>query len=240
MAFTTPFAVKLVPFKLGTSEGYKVILKDHTTVGYEEFLSEVAKGSQLPLALVRGVWDNGIDVATEEMRSGKRVAVGFGDLYMVARGSVQDPTESLKDNKNVYLAAVMELVGALQSIAKSMPLVNQTDTVALWLHEIVEEGHTKADENKLFTANTNIVINTVEGTIVPERADEGVWLCDAATGEKLVKATVVETSPTVTIIKFASLPEAGKYTLLYCGRNGEAETKTLASKTRQVTVVAAE
>ena len=105
MAFTTPFAVKLVPFKLGTSEGYKVILKDHTTVGYEEFLSEVAKGSQLPLALVRGVWDNGIDVATEEMRSGKRVAVGFGDLYMVARGSVQDPTESLKDNKNVYLAA---------------------------------------------------------------------------------------------------------------------------------------
>ena len=240
MAYTNPFAVKLVPYKLGTSQGYRIVLKEHVTVGYEDFLGEVARESKLPLSTVRGVWDFGIDIAGNEMRSGKRVDIGFGDLYMVVNGSVEDPTENLNNNKSIRFSGVLELSRPLQSKVKAMELKNETKTINLWLHEIVEEGHTKDDENKLFEANATVVINTACGLLVPERTDEGVWLNDAQ-GQTVATAVVISTSPTVTTVRFPTLPEPGRYTLVYAGRNGLDPIECdVTPKTRYVTVVAGE
>ena len=240
MAYQSPFSVKLVPYEIGTSKGYKVVLKGHTAIDHETFLRDIAKGTSNQMATVRGIWDYGVELAGSRIRGGDRVDIGFGDAYMTVKGSVKNPTEPLAGNKSVHFSAVVEIAKPLQDEVKAMELKNETKTVALWIHEIVEQGHGKDDEFKLFTPNADVVINTVCGMIDAANEDEGVWLENSAK-EKVATATVVTVTATYTIVKFPTLPEPGKYTLVYTCRNGEDKDEfTPATATKNVTVVAAE
>ena len=230
---TITVPVKLVAFDMGTREGFKFQPKGITDLTYEEFLREVARGMKSPLAIVRGYFDYGNELIAQKVVNRKRVDFGFGDAYLTAHGSVQDPNASLKGRCELKVTVTPHQ--SVQALLDNAEIVNETLTVALVLGEIAETGHNEL--NKLYTENAEVVINTSCGIITSGRADEGVWLKNAA-GEIVATATVTESVAGYTKVAFPTLPEPGDYKLVYACRNGEsAESYTPAVKTRNVTVV---
>jgi hypothetical protein len=163
-----------------------------------------------------------------------RVKLGFADVQLTVKGSLNDLSEPLAGRCEASLS--FQPAKALNDMLRNVELVNDTKTVQLVLHTIVEQGHPN-DTNKLFAANASVSITTNCGRIDTSRDDEGIWLVNAS-GEKVATGVVTTTNSAYSIVQFATLPAPGQYKLVYACRNGEDPGEyTPAVKTRNVTVV---
>ena len=89
------------------------------------------------------------------------------------------------------------------------------------------------------TGTNRILIQGKRLGISPDNPDEGVWLMNQRTGERIA-AAVVERSDSQTIdCAFTNPPAPGTYTLVVSCRNGARESLSPATaKVKNVTVVA--
>ena len=234
MANIPPVHVKLVPYRVGTHEGFRPVPDKLTTLGEDEFLRLMADELKMSESALRAIYDR----TTEKLRelTVKQYRVNTGSFFaaLTARGSVERPNESLKGRKGL-ISLSLQPTKALQDLYFDVEVVNDTRTVDLFIRDAVEQGHTEV--NRLFTANADVVIATVNGKIDTSAADEGVTLTTLA-GETVATATVVSSQSGYSIVKFPTLPEPGEYWLVYVCRDGmDASEYTPAMQKRKVVVV---
>lgn len=237
MAINTPIDVVLQPYRVGTRQGYSFRPDLRGKLTCEQTVAEVCDKTELTPSIVRGVLD-ALNVVIIEKAVGdqKIVKLGCGDIRLSVKGSINDLTEDLNGKCTVRLN--FQPNAQIAAMLKAAALNNHTKSVALHIDSVFEAGH-PGDANRLFTANADISITTNCGQIDTNRNDEGVWLIDAD-GEKVAVAVVVSTNSSYSVVRFPTLPEPGRYTLVYTCRNGEdPDEYTPACKTRNVTVVAA-
>ena len=237
MAITTPIDVALQPYRAGTKQGYSFRPRLRGKITYDQTIASLSEKSGVNPSKVRGVLDSLNEVIIEEaVVEQKVVKLGFGDIRLTATGSINDLSEDI--NAKCEVALSYQPCGAIADMLKAAELVNQTQGVPLHIDSVFESGHPN-DGNCLFTANADVSITTSCGRIDTTRDDEGVWLVNAA-GEKVATAVVATSNSSYSIVRFATLPEPGKYTLVYaCRDGGDPDEITLTFKTRNVTVVAA-
>lgn len=237
MADTMPIDVTYQQSRAGTWQGYIIRPKIRGVMKYEDTIKSVADATRLTQAQVRGAFDQLMKtIELKAIKDQMRVKLGFADVQLTVKGSLSDLAEPLAGRCEASLS--FQPAKELNDLLRNVELVNETKTVQLVLHTIVEQGHPN-DTNKLFTANTNVSITTNCGRIDTSRDDEGVWLVNAD-GEKVATGVVTTTNSAYSIVQFATLPEPGEYKLVYACRNGEdAGEYTPAVKTRNVTVVGA-
>lgn len=235
MAEIMPIDVTYQQSRAGAWEGYTIRPKIRGVMTYDETIKSIADATRLTQAQVRGTFDQ--LTKTIELRAIKdqmRVKLGFADVQLTVKGSLNDLSEPLAGRCEASLS--FQPAKALNDMLRNVELVNDTKTVQLVLHTIVEQGHPN-DTNKLFAANASVSITTNCGRIDTSRDDEGIWLVNAS-GEKVATGVVTTTNSAYSIVQFATLPAPGQYKLVYACRNGEdASEYTPAVKTRNVTVV---
>ena len=228
--------VKAVPIGNGIIEGYRLVPKGVAKVTMDELIRLAARNGKTAESIVRFHADNMLKTIIQQVLENKRVDAGYATYYLYPTGSLENANDALDVKKNP-IKLVAQVPASVQSLFDDVTAENESQTVELWLFEIVEDGHT--ENSQLFTANANVVINTTHGKIDTEAEDEGVWLLNAA-GEIVSRASVVSTNSGYSVVKFASLPAPGEYTLVYSCRDGEdADEYTVARRTRKVTVNAA-
>ena len=238
MAITTPISVSLQPYRAGTRQGYIFRPDLRGKMTYDQTVEALSAKTGLNPTKVRGVLDSVGAVIIEQAIAGQKVVkLGFGDIRLTVKGSINDLSESISEKCEAGLNFQPNFDIAAR--LKAATLDNDTLTVDLYIDTVFEAGH-PSDANCLFTPNADVSITTNCGKIDTNRDDEGVWLIDAD-GEKVATAVVASTNASYSVVRFATLPEPGRYTLVYACRNGEDPNEyTPASKTRKVTVVAAE
>lgn len=237
MAITTPIDVALQPYRAGTRQGYSFRPDLRGRIPYEQTLEALCNKSGYAPTIVRGVLDSLNEVIVEQAIGGQKIVkLGFGDIRLSVKGSINDLTEDINEKCEARLN--FQPNSTIAEMLRAATLDNKTKSVALYIDTVFEAGH-PSDANCLFTANADVSITTNCGKIDTNRDDEGVWLIDAS-GEKVATAVVASTNASYSVVRFATLPEPGRYTLVYACRNGEDPNEfTPASKTRIVTVVAA-
>lgn len=234
---STPISVSLQPYRAGTKQGYIFRPDLRGKMTYDQTVEALSAKTNMNPTKVRGVLDSVSAVIIEQAIAGQKVVkLGFGDIRLTVKGSINDLTENISEKCEAGLNFQPNFDIAAR--LKAATLENDTLTVDLFIDTVFESGH-PSDANCLFTPNADVSITTNCGKIDTNRDDEGVWLIDAD-GEKVATAVVASTNASYSVVRFPTLPAPGKYTLVYSCRNGEdAEEYTPASKTRNVTVVAA-
>ena len=83
-----------------------------------------------------------------------------------------------------------------------------------------------------------VVLNGNAIRIDSAQEDNGVWLEDLKTGEKLADGTVIHSDSATCHVTFPTLPATGKYRLVLATRDGNDPNEfSLAKVTRNVTVI---
>ena len=233
----TPVNVVLQPYRIGEKQGHSIRPVINATMTYDETIQAVTDESGVNQAMVRAAMDAlTIVIIKEAIKKQKNVKLGFGDMRLTVTGGLSDLSETIGDKCKAGMN--FQPSAEINRLLRQVELVNKTKSVPLYIHSIVEEGHPN-DRNMLFEANATVSITTNFGRIDTTRDDEGIWLLNDAK-EKVATGIVTTTNSEYTLVHFATLPEPGKYTLLYCARNGEDPAEyTPTPARRNVTVVAA-
>jgi len=203
-----------------------------TNVSFEQLCTLVADKCSLPLSTVKYALESSNQKLIDLLAANSRVHTGLYVASLGIGGSVGSIGE--QPNKvNNPVHAVLTPEGDIVNALKAIEVINTTVTVMAVLNEVQESGCIEL--NKLTTANANVVANGGNIAIDTTKTDEGVWLCDRATGVVLKTATVVSSDAARCVFKFPSLPENGRYRLVIATRNCE-EGMDVTTVERLVTV----
>ena len=150
------------------------------------------------------------------MLEGNRVNLGRFAMGLAIRGSFSSEDEEFDQSKHKLAAVVRTLKPFKETVDKVVP-ENVTGGLSCRISSAMDSVTKRLSE----------ITGIIEGRrlgISQDNPDEGVWLVDSNTGDRVATA-VVERSDSQTInCVFNELPSPGMYTLVVSCRNGRRES----------------
>ena len=221
--------------RVGETPKYRMIVKEPKKVDEPEFLRRLAVKVGQDRIQGRFWRDAFRDVLFASLADNEAGELNFLYAKLHVAGSLLSATEQPTKEENPVKSRVF-LKGELMDALAAFDVVNDTLTVAAILYEVMQDGVT--ERNRIESTGARIVINGSAIRIDSAQEDNGVWLEDPKTGEKLADGTVIHSDSSTCHVKFPTLPQTGKYRLVLATRDGNDPNEfALAKVTRNVTVI---
>ena len=171
-------------------------------------------------------------VITAALREGKRVYVGGMVLHPVVKG----PFESIDgtfDPKRNRVDVTGYTYGEFQACLRDSVPKNVVEGGRPSLSRILEAGQEK---DEVLVTGRDVTITGRDLGPSSEAEDEGVWLADLKTGEKVSVAEIVSSNLAEVVVNFPDLPPRGRYRLTVATRAGFAAEYRVVTAEREVVV----
>ena len=221
--------------QVGETPNYRMIVKDPKRVDEPEFLRRIAVKAGQDRVQGRYWLDAFRDVLFASLAENEAVDLNFLYAKLHVAGSLPSATEQPTKEGNPVRPRVF-LKGELMDALAAFDVVNDTLTVNAILYEIQQDG--VAELNRIESVTARVVINGNAIRIDSAQEDNGVWLEDLKTGQKVVDGTVIRSDSSTCHVTFPTLPVTGKYRLVLATRDGNDPNEfSLAKVARNVTVI---
>ena len=221
--------------RVGETPNYRIIVKEPKKVDESEFLRRIAEKAGQDRIQGRYWLDAFRDVLFAALAENEAVDLNFLYAKLHVAGSLPAATEQPTREENPVRPRVF-LKGELMDALAAFDVVNDTLTVAAILYEVMQDG--ASELNRIESTEARVVINGNAIRIDPAQEDNGVWLENPKTGEKIADGTVIHSDSATCHVTFPTLPATGKYRLVLATRDGNnPEEFALAKVTRNVTVI---
>ena len=199
---------------------YRAVVQNNGVCGHRELAERLADRTRLAAVNIRYLLDVLSDEVEKMLLEGKRVNLGRFAMGLAIRGSFSSEDEEFDSSKHKLAAVVRTLKPFKDTLDKVIP-----DNVTGGLTCRVSSAMDSVTKRPSEISGTNrLLIQGRRLGISPDNPDEGVWLVDSKTGER-VATSIVERSDTQTIdCVFNELPPPGIYTLVVSCRDGKRES----------------
>ena len=171
-------------------------------------------------------------VITAALREGKRVYAGGMVLHPVVKG----PFESIDgtfDPKRNRVDVTGYAYGEFQACLRDSVPQNVVKGGHPSLSRILEAGQEK---DEVLVTGRDVSITGRDLGPSSEAEDEGVWLADLKTGEKVSVAEIVTSNLAEVVVTFPDLPSPGRYRLTVATRAGFAAEYKVVTAEREIAV----
>ena len=228
------FSLNRVSSALTDKEVYRASVPTNCSLGHDELAARLAERTKQDAVF----WKYCLDVLASEIDAqlleGNRVTLGRFSTCFSIRGTFNSEDEQF-DSKKHQLVATVRILDPLKRALASIIPENVTNGLTCSVGAVMDSVTKRLSE---ITGSNRILIQGKRLGISPDNPDEGVWLMNQRTGERIV-AAVVERSDSQTIdCAFTNPPEPGTYTLVVSCRNGGRESLSPAvAKVKNVTVI---
>ena len=221
--------------RVGERPNYRMIVKEPKKVDEVEFLRRIAAKAGQDRIQGRYWLDAFRDVLFAALADNEAVDLNFLYAKLHVAGSLPAATEQPTKAENPVRPRVF-LKGELMDALAAFDVVNDTLTVAAILYEVMQDG--ASEQNRIESPTARVVLNGNAIRIDSAQEDNGVWLEDLKTGEKLADGTVIHSDSATCHVTFPTLPVTGKYRLVLATRDGNDPNEfSLAKVTGNVTVI---
>ena len=214
------FSLHRVPKAITEKPFYRAVVQNKNIYGHNELAERLASRTRLEAANFRYFLDVLSDEIEKLLLEGNRVNLGRFAMGLAIRGSFSSEDEEFDQSKHKLAAVVRTLKPFKDTLDKVVP-ENVTGGLSCRVYSAMDSVSKRLSE----IAGTNrLLIQGLRLGISPDNPDEGVWLVDSKTRNRVATA-VVERSDSQTIdCVFNELPSPGMYTLVVSCRNGKRES----------------
>lgn len=219
--------------RAGTKRGSCVASVVHNDVwSKEDIAREVARYSGLLPVQAMAFMDALGEAACAGIAAGNKLNFGPFSIGISMKGVLKDANSKFDPAKNglgLFFKPARELTAALANLEPE----NATPLDRPWLDEVGCQGVAEANCIRI---GSRVVMNGKNLRVDAGRADEGAWL-EGASGERLAKGEVVDTTSARLVCVFREPLACGTYRLSVCTRDGGAENGATSAVSRRVRVV---
>ena len=171
-------------------------------------------------------------VITAALREGKRVSVGGVGLHPVVKGPFESIDGEFDPKRNKVVVAGFTY-GDFQTCLGEVVPQNVVKGGRPILSRILEAGQEK---DEVLVTGQDVSITGRDLGPSSEAEDEGVWLSDVKTGERVSAAEIVSSNLAEVVVNFPELPPQGRYRLTVATRAGFAAEYRVVTAERDVVV----
>ena len=171
-------------------------------------------------------------VITAALRDGKRVYVGGMVLHPVVKGpfeSIDGPFDPKRNRVDVTGYTYGEFQASLRDSVPQNVVKGGRPT----LSRVLEAGQ---ERDEVLVTGRDVSITGRDLGPSFEAEDEGVWLSDVKTGEKVSAAEIVSSNLAEVVVNFPDLPPQGRYRLTVATRAGFAAEYRVVTAEREIVV----
>ena len=214
------FSLHRVSKALSEKPYYRAVVQTKGIFGTEEIAERLAERTKLAAVNLRYFLDVLSDEIETLLLEGNRVNLGRFAMSLAIRGSFSSEDEAFDPSKHKLAAVVRTLKPFKDTLDKVVP-ENVTSELFCSVDSVMDSATKQLSE---ITGSNRLLIQGRHLGISPDNPDEGVWLVDSKTGDKVATA-IVERSDSQTIdCVFIDPPPPGIYTLVVSCRNGKRES----------------
>ena len=228
---------KAVASNLGSGEHqiYRLVVSDQKKVTEDVLITRLATKMGVDKSNARFWCDNMRAVIKNALLANEAIDLGFlfGKLYVTGSLQRADQQPTKADNP---VKAVCTVKGDLAAAIAALEVINDTETVAIILYEVTQDGISEV--NRIESASARVVLTGSNVKIDTSKEDEGVFLEDED-GARIANGVISYSDSSVIYVTFPTLTAAknGTARLVILGRNGQdAETYAVDRITRNVTI----
>lgn len=219
---------------VGATRAWQGHVQSNGTITEEQYWEEVGKTANRSAEDVGYVLSCARKTRKALLAKGYQVNCGDVTYTIVLRGSFERPDSSFELGRN-KLEVLAIPRGALRWCLNGLRAINlvkpPTPTVLSIMDAVTGAVGTLVRGNQVTITGREIVIDAAH-------ADEGVWLEDIETGEKVAQGSVVSTTRQTDKVTFADWPAPGEYRLCLASRAGMPAEYALIEIRKAVTVIA--
>lgn len=220
MDHSIEFSLQRVSKAITKKPFYRAVVQNKDIYGHKELAVRLASHTRIDAVNLRYFLDVLANEIEKLLLEGCRVNLGRFAMGLAIRGSFSSEDEEFDHSKHKLAAVVRTLKPFKDTLDKVVP-ENVTGGLSCRLSSAMDSVTKRLSE----ITGTNLLL--IEGRrlgISPDNPDEGVWLVDSKTGDRVATA-VVERSDSQTIdCVFNEPPSPGMYTLVVSCRNGRRES----------------
>ena len=230
-----PVKAALVNIGPGGDPLYRLMTKGNTNLSEADVLQRISAMSGMEPSKGRFWMDNFRDTLFGALSANETVDLGFMFAKLYPTGTISSLTDQPTKEANPVKGRIF-FKGEFAAKLAALELVNETQTVNLIIYEVQQDG--VQGLNRIESPTARVVMNLNCGMIVAEQTDNGVWLENAKSGEKVAAATISFSDSSTCHCTFPTLPPTGRYRLVIETRDGQdPNAYVLARATRLVDVV---
>lgn len=211
---------------------YTARVKVNSTFGDEDLIREMANASGAKVEYLHYLESLRQSLIADAIKSGRRVSVGGMAIVPTIRGAFKTIDGEFDPSVNKLLVTGFTY-GELQDVLKDVVPVNQEKGGSPLLNRIHEDDQ-EEDEVIVGAADLHLTGRDLGPDATAE--DEGVWLADLKTDERVAVAALKDANLVEVVCSFAQLPPSGRYRLVVATRSGLGREYKVNEAGREVTV----
>ena len=221
---------------VGPTRTWQGHVQSNGTYDFAQYCEEVGKEANRSPEDVAYVLSCARKTRKDLLAKGYQVNCGDVTYTIVLTGSFERPDSSFELGRN-KLEVLAIPRGGLRWCLNGLRPINLVKppmpTVLSVMDAVTGTEWTLVRGNQVTITGREIVIDAAH-------ADEGIWLEDIETGEKVAEGSIVSTTQQTDKVTFADWPAPGEYQLCLASRAGLPEEYSLVEVRKAVTVIAAE
>ena len=209
---------------------YSAQMKSEGTMGDAEFQEALANEAKADVEYIRYLEGLRRRVIEKALKEGKKVYVGGIAVVSGLRGSfssVDGTFDPAKHKLSVTSFTYGDFKECLDGLVPENA-VKGGDPVLSRINEAGQEDEVIVGGEELTITGRDLAPSTA--------ADEGVYLADLKTGERVAKAVVSSSNLIEIVCRFSTLPSAGRYRLVVATRCGRGAEYRVVEAAREVEV----